>query len=404
MRALLERETHERYSGMLEQMDTLEREHRLLLSTIKNYFGKYKVDRILSDELRIFFNSENPGLAKNEIYQTLLDQIARLQEVNTGLIMDTLAKLADWHCCCRVAREIMPVINGQQAGAMEKLTPIIEEYGQLTGRVTGDDPNVSTKSWAELREQLRTSGMPWMLAPLQRIFGPLVAPSLGHVFARSETGKSAFIIHLATWLAYTYRASEGTPVLYLGNEESADAMRARFYCASTGVSAEKLDALDPEQVEETYRAKGGDRIKIVEGVTSLAAVERYVAENKPRIVMIDQGPKLTLPGDYATHERRQLVYFGLRTLANRHRCAILSAGQASSTAEGKKWLGLNDIDGSKVGIPGECDWIIGIGRYDDQPDYRFFTVLKNKLTGLSNCGDARFTALWDKETCRYKDL
>jgi hypothetical protein len=41
------------------------------------------------------------------------------------------------------------------------------------------------------------------------------------------------------------------------------------------------------------------------------------------------------------------------------------------------------MDGSKIGIPGELDFAIGISKVDDEGKQwvRYFTITKNKLTG-----------------------
>ena len=62
---------------------------------------------------------------------------------------------------------------------------------------------------------------------------------------------------------------------------------------------------------------------------------------------------------------------------------VIGVCQAGGTAEGKRYLDMNDIDSSHTAKQGEADWIIGIGK-DNSGGYekmRYLSILKNKLPG-----------------------
>jgi len=84
--------------------------------------------------------------------------------------------------------------------------------------------------------------------------------------------------------------------------------------------------------------------------------------------------------------------------------------QASASAEGKKWLNMNDVDSSKTAKQGEADWILGIGKTDNQDaqDVRYLHLCKNKLLGDSDTDPARRHDKWTvriaPEVARYYDF
>ena len=99
--------------------------------------------------------------------------------------------------------------------------------------------------------------------------------------------------------------------------------------------------------------------------------------------------------------RLQKLYNRYRELAKEYNVIFISLGQADSASEGKKLIGLNNLDQSKVGIPGELDWCLGIGKVHDkgQEDVRYLNVAKNKLTGIYGSTQV----IVDTQKCRYLD-
>ena len=69
-------------------------------------------------------------------------------------------------------------------------------------------------------------------------------------------------------------------------------------------------------------------------------------------------------------------------MAKLYNTSIICLAQAVGEAENRKYLKLSDIYGSRVGIQGELDYAIGIGRTMDDLAYanvRFINIPKNKL-------------------------
>jgi len=61
---------------------------------------------------------------------------------------------------------------------------------------------------------------------------------------------------------------------------------------------------------------------------------------------------------------------------------VIAVSQAGGTGEGKVWLTMDDVDSSKTAKQGEADWILGIGKeQDNTSNMRYLNISKNKLLG-----------------------
>ena len=71
-----------------------------------------------------------------------------------------------------------------------------------------------------------------------------------------------------------------------------------------------------------------------------------------------------------------------------------------SSAENEKTPPMNSLYGSKTGAQGEADVILMIGRTYSDPDKRYLSTPKNKLTGRVQFAET----LLDKDSARFIDL
>jgi hypothetical protein len=88
---------------------------------------------------------------------------------------------------------------------------------------------------------------------------------------------------------------------------------------------------------------------------------------------------------------------------------VIAVSQASGEAEGKLWLTMDMVDGSKTAKQGEADWILGIGKEQDNTSrIRYLNITKNKLLGdedtLPDLRHGSSQVLIKPEVARYEDL
>lgn len=155
----------------------------------------------------------------------------------------------------------------------------------------------------------------------------------------------------------------------------------------TGMTRDELE-LNVEEAREKFNGISANVImKDIQDWT-LPKIEKYINKIEPAVVVLDQGDKVTVHGQYsASHERLRELFKSLRELAKRTNVALLTVSQASADARGRTRLTAMDMEGSKIGKSAETDLIIGIAKAvndneDNEEDTtRFITVSKNKISG-----------------------
>lgn len=215
------------------------------------------------------------------------------------------------------------------------------------------------------------------LKTLNRILGGLRRKTFGFLFARPEMGKTTFLVSEATYIA------EQVPscILWVNNEEDGTALIPRTYQATLRKTTQELYK-NAEASRDAYKAKIGGKIKIYDKPTaSTGDIESVVRMVKPDVVFIDQLDKVR--GVKADREdlRLKAIYQWARELAKKYNCAVVGICQAGGTAEGKRFLDMNDVDSSHTAKQGEADWMFGLGSSSNssEADRRFISTCKNKL-------------------------
>jgi ASC-1-like (ASCH) protein len=159
------------------------------------------------------------------------------------------------------------------------------------------------------------------------------------------------------------------------------------------------------KAKELFYKMGGPKIKLYDnGFISMEHIRSMIKVYEPKMVIIDQGDKIMFQGGLKLegHARLKELYRLFRETAKEFNTHILTVGQASAEASGKKWLEMHHLDNSRTGKPGEMDYIIGIGKTmaDEDEELRYINLCKNKLTGRHSKHTLRFNGL----TGRYSDL
>ena len=397
--AMLERGVFLKYAPLLKEVDSLEREWKILLELLTRYFEKYSDQTSLTiDELELFYNQCNPASRDKEMFGHIFNSLRAVSIINKDLIGASLDQIADHHFSSKIMKHLIEFIGKQNTVGVEGIFPILDEYKEFGTCVKKLDENRSSGSLREIMTEIKNNGLSWSIEPLNNVIGPVYPGTLGHVFARPEIGKTAFGVAQIAWFAYQLRSTDKT-LLYLANEEAVSRTKSRVYSSLLGESVWRLLEQRDDVVEDLFEAKGGNKIRFMDGINTTSLVEEALVKYKPFVVIIDQGPKITIGGVPNDVAARQQVYQHLRELAKKYNCIILCLGQADSAAHNKKWVHYNHIDCSKVGIPGECDYIIGIGFDEKTLDsgLRYFLVSKNKL-GMKS---GRFTAKLEVEKNRF---
>jgi len=272
--------------------------------------------------------------------------------------------------------------------------------------VEADQPTSIDLNLADLHNsQVATPGLRWRLEFLNKSLGSLRKGDFGFVFARPETGKTTF---LASEISHMVEQTDGD-IIWFNNEEQGNKVAIRCYQALLGVTAESLFG-DIDRNQALFETKTDKRIKIYDFEDSSRAnrIEAILKETKPALIIFDQIDKIK--GFKADRNDLELkaIYQWAREIAKTY-APVIAISQAGGEAEGKLWLTMDMVDSSKTAKQGEADWILGIGKEQDNSSrYRYLNIVKNKLLGdadtLPELRHGSMQVLIKPEIARYEDL
>jgi hypothetical protein len=405
VRALLAYDSFVRYSSVLLGLKNLAPEHKQIIKAIEEYFKRYPDKKnITVDELRSFFSVTNPA-ANKATFSELFDALEHLEIANSDLLRDILNHFIEVHICARISQAATEVLNGSKGTAVDEIEGMISEYREIVGGAADPEDLWYNESLKDILQREKSGSLEWGIPWLNGTIGPLKPGTLGHVFARPDGGKTSFALHQIAHFGYELRKKkEDGLLLFLNNEEHPGVVKRRLIQAMLGWDLAAISS-DPDEAEKAFLTKGGSNIRIKGSVLHVRQIEDLIITAKPKVVVIDQGPKVWVPGyrDMSSVERLAKLYNKYRELAKMYNVIFISLGQADGASENKKYLGLSNLDNSKVGIPGELDWALGIGRVVNDPAFentRWLNVAKNKLTGIVGSKELIFNT----RTCRYEEM
>lgn len=383
----LEKNNFDKYYKYISKLN-FERETKNFLNTVKEYFKEYpETLHIKVEDLLIFFSVKHPVLKRNTVYQDYLTKLGSM-DINQEVLKENLNNLLEKYYASEIVFSLTEVLDGNTFGVLDEVKAKIDEFEENKIKMADDNEHLFVNCTLAdlLEEEVRKPGLQWRLDCLNQDIGELRGGTLGHVFARVDTGKTSFLVSEVTHFASQLGPDE--VILWFNNEEKGTRVQLRIYQAVLNCSKDQLLAYSSD-AERTFRDRGGDKIRIYDKAPiSIDDIESVIAgsNKKVRLIVIDQGDKIKFSGDrdMSSVEKLKVLYGRFRELAKVHGCDILTVGQASAQVQGKKWLDTDHMDNSKTGKPGELDYAIGIGRsYENMgtalDDMRYIHVCKNKM-------------------------
>lgn len=330
--------------------------------------------------------------------ETLLGTISSLP---TPISPDNTATVALELRRHNVGMELAAAIAAQDGKKVGKLH---EQYGELLQATTLDgkkhvddweDAVDIERIFERVGQEQRTP-----LAP-NSLNGRINGGALpGHhiiAFARPEMGKSTFAVNMAVQLAI-----RGKRILFIGNEDQINILKARALSRVTMMNTEQLDT-NREKAIAIYREKGiEDRLHFVRYSGTPLGIRQRIDDYEPEILILDQIRNLESDDDGIV-QRLETNGQAVRRLLLEYGLIGLSITQAGASADGKVMLDMHDMDNSKTGLPGTADLIVGIGGNAEMVarNQRFLSLPKNKLSSASNAHEGVVVDI-DKSRSLYK--
>ena len=350
--------------------------------TIKKAHEKYPENDLDIDEVSALHTEVyNPALtrASKINFVNLIDEIKNEKLPNKDVAKDILDSMYKKSVAHRIALEATNIYNGGDASFLtikNYVDEIENEVEEIEGSVTDDIEELIK----ELDEDTQYSFGD--IPDLRRLDKGVGKGNLMIVFARPETGKTAFWVSLVA--NRNGFASQGAKVHALVNEEPAIRTQMRLISCWTGMTKEEITKDISLATERWNQIKSN--VKIIDTVNwDLDQIDAYCDVNKPDIVIVDQLDKIGVRGNFArTDEKLRAIYTGAREVAKRHDCCIIAISQASAEAQGRAELTFDMMENSRTGKEAEADLIIGIGQQnvvDSEAVLRTLCVSKNKITG-----------------------
>lgn len=408
LKALLQRDKFIQYREIFYGLKDLPNAYKQVLKTIGDYYEEFaNVESMGVDELQSYFESHNPTVKDAQLLDKMFNDLRESEFPNSELLNKILQTFVTKYYCGAIAQAALPGAEGKSDTTIEEVEKLIERYREdIAGLVSGatEDSAVCLTPFRDIVREQTEGGFRWHLQVLEKNFGNIKRRTLGHIFARSNVGKSSFAINLAVMVALQLAKAESDEVvLYMNNEESIDIIRLRAICCLTMSNEDMLkNSESMDKAEAIWDRREMDKyLKLIGNVNHIATVEKHMSMHEPAMAIIDQGPKVQIFNrDVTDVVRLQLLYNQYREIAKRYNTALVTVGQADRNAENQQNLTLNHLDGSKVGIPGELDWAIGIGAVDLESGVktRYLNVAKNK--GRMGRGTCSF----EEDICRYFDM
>lgn len=381
LKVFLDRTQFNKYSKIVD-LDFYKNNNKELFKvflTLFKYYEEFQEDCSL-DKLALYYFTLYP-LAKDDdkVYiNTLLEKLEAL-EIDDNMVDTYLEKHLEQRVATEVAIKALDVSQGK--GSIEDLKALLE-YPSFAQEGGQDELFITTDLTVLVNTVIASEGLRWRLNTLNKSLGSLRKGDFGFIFARPETGKTTFLASEVTYMAQQAKENDLGGVLWLNNEEQGSKVMLRCYQAVFGVEQNELFT-NLDYYKQKFEELIGDKLLIYDNAKlTKKTVESLCAENKPSLIICDQIDKVVWTDGERYDLKMKAIYQWARELAKTYG-SFIGVCQAGGTAEGKKYLDMNDVDSSHTAKQGEADFMIGIGKSSNDAEkyYRYLSLCKNKLAG-----------------------
>lgn len=380
------------------------RHHIKINKDQKEVYYLYRVLDRLSDLLKsdISWHDFNLSVLTDlgNDYRPLLSQIESV-DTNAIVVEAVLKTIRERDLAFELSKLSLEVAEGRKT-----LAELTDFYSKFDAVETEIKSPFYEWNLDEIYERtVNQPGLRWRLRSLNQSLGSLRKGDFGFIFARPETGKTTFLASEITYFAEQSTA----PILWFNNEQAADLIPLRWVQASLGKTLDEIGQ-NKQEAYEQYKRNTKETIQLIDGaILHKRTIESIVKEYQPQCIAIDQLDKLKGFDSDRDDLRLGNIYIWARELAKEY-CPVIGVCQADASAEGKKWLEMDNVANAKTAKQAEADWILGIGATHD-PGFeriRFFNISKNKLLGDKDTDPAKrhgkIEVLIKPELARYQDI
>jgi replicative DNA helicase len=338
------------------------------------------------NEIEAVFMAENPTMttANKDKYHVIFSKLNDELPMGRDIAESVLSKLFQQAIGEEIANLGFECVNGSIT-SLQPLRDLVDRYDDnFVPRVSVTWEDISFERLLEAEENKYR----WRinLSSLAQKIEGVNGGQLIEVGARPNTGKTSF--HASLLAGKNGFIEQGANCVVLLNEEDYDRVIVRYLNASSDASSKDI-LKNKEKYFEHWRTRRMPWLKVKNASDyNMAWVESVCKYHKPDVVVLDMGDKFA---DYTSTMRideilkRNVVY--ARQIAKKYNCCIFYMSQLSAEAEGRVQLDQSMMEGSKTGKAAEADLMLLLARnpvitgQEEQDNYRYVNVVKNKLNG-----------------------
>ena len=401
LRTLMDREFYKNNRNLTKEQIFRSKETRNIKSVLDKAMLDYEKSLGPVDIEALFFTS-NPTLttAQQDIYRSLFNKIATCTSLNEDVAQDVLRELNREDA----ANELMDLAFKMSNGEVTSLYKIIEFVNR---REEDFMPALKVKfENMDIESLLKKNDLKfkWKFN-IPTVAQLIPGVNSGQIIigaARPNTGKTSS--HAFLCAGPKGFAHQGAKIMVLANEEDTGRVSARYLTAACGMTINEITK-NKDKAEQLF-SPIKDNLKITDATGwDLDRVERAIKAYEPDIVIADMADKFLPEGKFsAHHEQLKATYIRFRLIAKQYNCALFAMSQLSAEAEGKVFVNMSMLEGSRTGKASEADVLFCItktpmveGQQGEESPERHWLVLKNKLTGKHG----RVITMLNSETATY---
>jgi hypothetical protein len=385
LRSLMNKNFYENHSGDRCPDKLFSKDVQKIKHTLDKAMSQF--DRDFSpNEIEAVFMAENPTMttANKDKYHVIFSKLNDELPMGRDIAESVLSKLFQQAIGEEIANLGFECVNGSIT-SLQPLRDLVDRYDDnFVPRVSVTWEDISFERLLESEENKYR----WRinLSSLAQKIEGVSGGQLIEVGARPNTGKTSF--HASLLAGKNGFIEQGANCVVLLNEEDYDRVIVRYLNASSDASSKDI-LKNKEKYFEHWRTRRMPWLKVKNASDyTMAWVESVCKYHKPDVVVLDMGDKFA---DYTSTMRideilkRNVVY--ARQIAKKYNCCIFYMSQLSAEAEGRVQLDQSMMEGSKTGKAAEADLMLLIARnpvitgQEEQDNYRYVNVVKNKLNG-----------------------
>jgi KaiC/GvpD/RAD55 family RecA-like ATPase len=293
VKALLQYDAYMKYAPILRKIPNMDSQLKSIIISIGQYYEKYDEKSITVDSLREFYYYLNPQAADREMLEYFFTNISEM-DVSDAVLGDLLNQVVERHACTEIAALATDVVNESVTTNIEKIQEKLDKYYEVTGKIEDIDEDLCDLDIDELFTEDINEGIMFRGKWFQDTFGLLPLGTLGHIFGRPDSGKSSLCLWQLTVMAK--RIPPGRTGLYMNNEEGIVRIKRRGMQSLIDVSKEWVLENVGRAKKHWHESLCYERLKFIGSTADTSKIERAVKKYNPAIVVIDQGPKVLMPG------------------------------------------------------------------------------------------------------------